>query len=97
MKSSNGSIPRRSNLSTQVTGTGAIILAAAEEFAAVRAAAPEAADGEENLWDLLLFIVHGAAPEVAERAAEILPPSSSLWRGLPPAEPAAAIRRRMKK
>lgn len=102
-----------------VTATGAIILAASEEFAAQRkdaaalsvaaAASPAVSavsdgaalaeagvltspqpqrggeragerGGEETLWDLGLFIFHGAAPALAERAAELVPPASSNWR-----------------
>ena len=92
-----------------VTATGAIILAASEEFAAQRKAADAlsvapadegavVADGialaeggvltaqaqpqreSETLWDLGLFIFHGAAPALAERAAELLPPTNSNWR-----------------
>jgi len=79
-----------------VTGTGAIILAAAQEFAAQRqrqrggeaseAGRAGAAEGEqepETLWHLGLFILHGAAPALAERAAAVVPPSSSAWRLAP--------------
>lgn len=75
-----------------VTGTGAIILAAAEEFATVRKAG--GTSGEEGVWDLLLFILHGAAPQAAELAAAAYPPSSGCWRGPPPGalqSPGAAV------
>eukprot|EP00322_Chrysochromulina_rotalis_P014778 CAMPEP_0115863574 /NCGR_PEP_ID=MMETSP0287-20121206/18758_1 /TAXON_ID=412157 /ORGANISM="Chrysochromulina rotalis, Strain UIO044" /LENGTH=405 /DNA_ID=CAMNT_0003318023 /DNA_START=1 /DNA_END=1218 /DNA_ORIENTATION=+ len=99
-----------------VTATGAIILAACEEFAAQRqaaarglpASAPESAAAatgafavvapattptggaaaltapamEDNatLWDLGLFILHGVAPLLAERLAQVVPPSIQGWR-----------------
>jgi lycopene cyclase domain-containing protein len=39
-------------------------------------------DGQqaETLWDFGLFIFHGAAPRLAERVAELLPPATSSWR-----------------
>jgi hypothetical protein len=36
----------------------------------------------ESLWDLFLFILHGAAPKTAERVAQAMPPASSSWRVL---------------
>lgn len=40
---------------------------------------PSSSSGE-SLWDLGLFIFHGAAPALAERAAMLLPPASDAWR-----------------
>ena len=60
-----------------VTATGAIILAAGDEFAARRAAAGEV--GEATLWDFGLFLFEGALGPDVRRQMERVRPAGVEW------------------
>ena len=61
-----------------VTATGAIILAAGDEFAARRAAAGAAAD-DATLWDFGLFLFEGALGPDVRRQMERVRPAGVEW------------------
>ena len=72
-----------------VTATGAIILAAGDEFAARRAAAGEV--GEATLWDFGLFLFEGALGPEVRRQMERVRPAGVEWSYEDAASPQPAV------